>query len=132
MESVGQLAAGIAHEINTPIQFIGNNIQFLEGAFGDLGELLSLFDLLVQAVKSGTGTGDLITEIDQKSELVDLPFLREELPSAIEQSMQGIDRVAKIVRAMKEFSQPSSQSKSAIDINRAIENALSVSISLYQ
>ena len=132
MESVGQLAAGIAHEINTPIQFLGNNIQFLQGAFDDLGELLNLFESLAQAVRSGSPTDELMANIETQSELADLPFLREEFPSAIEQSMEGIDRVATIVRAMKEFSQPSSDSKSSVDINHAIENALAVSVSQYR
>ena len=83
MESVGQLAAGIAHEINTPIQFIGNNIQFMQGAFEDLVELLDLYGQLVAATKNNTSLDSVVAEIDQQSELVDLPFLRQEFPSAI-------------------------------------------------
>jgi PAS domain S-box-containing protein len=128
MESVGQLAAGIAHEINTPIQFIGNNMQFLQGAFNDLSKLLTLFDQLVGAVKNETATDEILSQIDQQIEMADLPFLREEFPAAIGQSMDGIERVATIVRAMKEFSKPALNSKSAIDLNHAVENALAVSV----
>lgn len=132
MESVGQLASGIAHEINTPIQFIGNNIQFLQGAFEDLGGLLALFEQLVDAVESGASTADLLQSIEQQREIADLSFLRQEFPGAIEQSMEGIEHVAKIVRAMKEFSQPASKNASSFDLNRAVENALAVSASQYR
>ena len=74
MESVGQLAAGIAHEINTPIQFVSNNIQFLQGAFDDLGALLDLYDQLVSTVQSERPTAELLEQISEQSELADLPF----------------------------------------------------------
>lgn len=132
MESVGQLAAGIAHEINTPIQFVGDNIQFLQGAFDDIGLLIDLFEQLVEAVQTHSPTEGLLKQIAEQSEIADLPFLRGEFPGAIKQSLQGIERVASIVRAMKEFSQPSSESKTSVDINHAIENALAVTIGQYR
>ncbi|TWT50561.1 Sensor protein FixL [Rubripirellula amarantea] len=126
MESVGQLAAGIAHEINTPIQFVGDNIKFLQGAFEDISDLLALYDQLVEAVDGNQPTQEVLSQVKQQCEIADLPFLQDEFPSAIAQSLEGIERVATIVRAMKEFSLPATQSKSAIDINRAIENTLAV------
>ncbi|MGB7342578.1 MAG: ATP-binding protein [Pirellulaceae bacterium] len=132
MESVGQLAAGIAHEINTPIQFVGDNIQFLQGAFEDFNELLDLYNQLRDAVAASEPTDELIKQIDEQSEIADLPFLREEFPSAFSQSLDGIQRVSKIVSAMKEFSQPPSEGKSQLDINRAIENALSISANQFR
>ncbi|MEZ6117595.1 MAG: ATP-binding protein [Pirellulaceae bacterium] len=132
MESVGQLAAGIAHEINTPIQFVGNNIHFLQGAFDDIGKLLDLYDQLTSAVREGHETTELVAEIDRQVEVADLSFLRDEFPAAIEQSLEGIDRVAVIVRAMKEFSQSPSEVESAFDVNRAIENAVAMSASVFR
>lgn len=132
MESVGQLAAGVAHEINTPIQFIGDNIQFLQGAFEDLGELFDMFDRLLGTLKEKKTTDEVVEEIEKQSELVDLPFLREEFPGAIEQSLEGIDTVASIVRALKDFSSNSSSTKSALDINRSIESALAVTANLFR
>ncbi len=132
MESIGQLAAGMAHEINTPIQFVGDNLQFLKSAFDDLAELLDLFQKLLNeethpsTEAKETAKSRLIQEIHSQSELVDFPFLREEFPSAISQSLEGIERVANIVRAMKEFSQPASDGKTSTDINRTIENTLAV------
>ncbi|MCA9198399.1 MAG: PAS domain S-box protein [Planctomycetales bacterium] len=132
MESVGQLAAGIAHEINTPIQFVGNNIHFLRGAFDDIGKLLDLYDQLTSAVREGHDPAELVDEIDRQVEVADLSFLRDEFPAAIEQSLEGIDRVAVIVRAMKEFSQSPSEVESAFDVNRAIENAVAMSASVFR
>lgn len=132
MESVGQLAAGIAHEINTPIQFVGDNIQFLSDAFGDLFDLLHLYGELTDTVEQNSEHSDLIQKIKTQADVVDLGFLHEELPKAIEQSGDGIQRVAKIVRAMKEFAQPGSDQKTSLDINNLINNVLEVSASQWQ
>ena len=132
MESVGQMAAGIAHEINTPLQYVSNNIQFLEGAFEDLSQLVDLFVQLTDAVRNNGDSTDLLQEIDRQSELVDLSFLREEFPGAIHQSNEGIDRVVRVVRTMKEFSQPMTEAKTHVDLNRVIENALTVSSHLFK
>ena len=127
MESVGSMAAGIAHEINTPIQYIGNNIEFLQGAFDDLSVLLDLFAQLVEAVKLGSPPPGLIEEIDTQAELADLAFLRKEFPGSIEDSLEGIGRVADIVRSMKAFAQPAAEAKAAVDVNKAIDNSVNVS-----
>lgn len=132
MESIGQLAAGIAHEINTPIQFVGDNVSFLEGAFDDLTNLLELYESLRHSVQSGTADDKILDQIDEQSELADLPFLREELPDAIKQSVEGIERVSSIVRAMKEFSQPAAESKASIDLNRTLDNVITVSANLFR
>lgn len=132
MESVGQLAAGIAHEINTPIQFVGDNINFLQGAFEDLGMMIELYEKLVESLGENKDLEPIIAEINQQRELVDLPFLKEEFPGAIRQSLEGIERVSTIVRAMKEFSQPASESKTSVDLNRSIENVLSVAVNQYR
>jgi PAS domain S-box-containing protein len=131
MESVGQLAAGIAHEINTPIQFIGDNIQFLQDAFEDFSVLLQLCNDMSLAVQAGDPTDSLLQSVKAQCEQTDLAFLREECPGAIEQSLEGIERVAKIVRAMKEFSQHSSDNFSLLDVNQAIENTLTVTANRY-
>ncbi len=114
LESIGQLAAGVAHEINTPIQYIGDNTSFLSGAFGDL---LS-FTRPIQADASP----DAQTPSNQE-----LAYLREEIPKAIQQMSQGVEHVARIVRAMREFSHPGPVNKIPTDINRAIENTVLVS-----
>jgi signal transduction histidine kinase len=126
MESIGQLAAGIAHEINTPAQYVSDNICFLHDAFHDLEKLLGNYARLLDANKAGTIPLALLAEIDAITAAADLSYLMTEIPQAIQQSQQGIERVTKIVRAMKEFSHPSVEEKSETDLNRAVETTITV------
>lgn len=126
LEALGQLAAGIAHEIHTPMQYIGDNTCFLRQAFHDLHALLGSYDVLLQANKVGQVPQDLISTVESTAVAIDTAYLMEEIPTALQQSLTGIDRVATIVRSMKEFSHPGSKEKSAINLNRAIENTVTV------
>jgi len=127
MESIGQLAAGIAHEINTPTQFVGDNTRFLKDAFGDVSLLLKKFNQLLSNLDENKNSTALIAEIKTFSDKADVDYLLEEIPAAINQSLEGINRVAKIVRAMKEFSHPGNTEKTSVDINAAIANTITVS-----
>ena len=102
LESVGQLASGIAHEINTPIQFIGDNVRFIGDAFDD------------------------VLKATVPSNQVDIDFLAAEVPQAIAQTLEGVDRVAAIVRAMKAFGHPGNDDMSPTDLNGAVRNTLIV------
>ncbi|MBW2408773.1 MAG: PAS domain S-box protein, partial [Deltaproteobacteria bacterium] len=126
LKSIGQLAAGIAHEINTPTQYVGDNARFLQDAFKDIIEVLSLYAQLLTSVKSDSLTADLIGRIEDGIEAADVEYLIEEIPPAIEQTLGGVERIGKIVRAMKEFSHPGQEEKTAIDINKAIESTITV------
>ncbi len=126
MESIGQLAAGIAHEINTPTQYIGDNTHFVQDAFRDVTTLLEAHARLLEAAKQGGVTPEIIAEVEAAEAAADVEYLAVEIPKAIEQSLEGVKRVAKIVGAMKEFSHPGSSEKAAIDLNRAIESTLTV------
>jgi len=132
LEAIGQLAAGIAHEINTPMQYIGDSVHFLRQSFEDL---LRIRDAQQEAYRAG-GSGSVlksdIAKVSDAEEGADLDYLRERVPRAIERTIEGIDRVTSIVRAMKEFAHPDSGEKSAIDINRALGNALVVSRNEYK
>lgn len=121
LESIGQLAAGIAHEINTPIQYVGDNIRFVREAFTNVDALLGELATMSAGAVSGE---DLARAIER----ADLKFLREEVPKALEQSTDGCRRVADIVNAMKVFSHPG-QDKTPVDLNRAIASTITVASS---
>jgi PAS domain S-box-containing protein len=127
LESIGQLAAGIAHEINTPMQYIGDNMRFLQDAFKDIcSYLVSINDLLL-SLEKGTASPDSLLEIKSRRRELDIDFLTGESPAAIDQSLEGIERVRKIVLAMKDFSHPGIKEKMFSDINKAIEGTVTIS-----
>ncbi|SMC24251.1 PAS domain S-box-containing protein [Desulfacinum hydrothermale DSM 13146] len=126
LESIGQLAAGIAHEINTPTQFIGDNIRFLQDAFNDLEELIGKYRNLMEKARELEVLREAAASVMEEEESLDVEYLLEEIPQAISQSLDGVQRVARIVLAMKEFSHPGQEEKVLLDINHALENTLTV------
>ena len=126
LESIGQLAAGIAHEINTPTQYIGDNTQFLQGAFADLARLLEPWQQFAKSPPSPEALAGLAAGMQTAAGSLDAGYLLAEIPKAIEQTLEGVERVAKIVRALKEFSHPSGEGKVPVDLNHAIESTLTV------
>jgi PAS domain S-box-containing protein len=126
LESIGQLAAGIAHEINTPTQFIGDNLHFMQDAFNDLLALLGQYNLLLEAARGQSFAQGLAEEIEKTIQTINLADLEKEIPQSITQANSGVQRVAKIVKAMKDFSHPGTESKIPVDLNRAIESTLTV------
>jgi PAS domain S-box-containing protein len=127
LESVGQLAAGIAHEVNTPTQYIGDNIRFLQQSFARITPLLQQHERLLRAIQDNSATPELAAAMRRAVEECDLNFLIQETPRAIEQSLEGIHSVARIVHSMKDFSHPGSGDKIPVDINQAVESTLIVS-----
>jgi two-component system NtrC family sensor kinase len=126
LEAIGQLAAGIAHEINTPTQYIGDNTRFIRDAFADLTKLLASYEELLLGCKQESVNPQLIADAESARQAADLDYIQVEIPKAIQQSLEGIERVATIVRAMKEFSHPGTGQKSAVDLNHAIESTITV------
>ncbi len=126
LESIGKLAAGIAHEINTPAQYVGDNMEFLEQSFGDIMDLFKKYRALQAAAEAGDVSPDLVSEVSEAADTADIEFLEEEIPRALTQSREGVARVTKIVGAMKEFSHPGTAERQPIDLNRAIESTVTV------
>ncbi|MDQ8184823.1 ATP-binding protein [Pelagicoccus sp. SDUM812002] len=127
LEAIGSLAAGVAHEINTPTQFVADNVKFLGDAFSDIGKVLSACRALVEKSKSIQEMDAERDTVLKSIEEVELDFLQGEIPQTIDQSLEGLRQIASIVGSMKEFSYPSSPEKAKTDLNRAIENTLNVS-----
>jgi PAS domain S-box-containing protein len=125
MEAIGQLSAGIAHEINTPTQYVSDNLSFLKEGWESTHALMVLYRQAF-AASDNTFSENWTTQIKEAEEKFDFAFISAEMPKAIEQANDGVKRVAKIVRAMKEFSHPDTAEKSAVDINRAIETTVTV------
>jgi PAS domain S-box-containing protein len=126
LESVGQLAAGIAHEINTPTQYIGDNVRFLQDAFQDLKSLLSSYERWFSAARKDGLSRETLEEAAAAVDKADAGYLLEEIPKAIDQTLEGVSRVAALVNAMKEFSHPDTKEKSPLDLNRAIASTITV------
>lgn len=126
MEAIGTLAGGIAHEINTPIQYVLYNTRFLQEKFVEVNPLFDKIQALVQAPESGDVKAAISKEIEEVVERIDLGFIREEIPPAIEETLEGAQRVVEIVRAMKEFSHPGSDEKTMVDLNKAIQSTITV------
>ena len=126
LESVGALAAGIAHEINTPIQFVGDNTRFLSDAFEQLQQVLEAYQALKNAVETHGAAHEMVDRLITLEQDADVAYLKEEIPKAIEQTLEGVQRVATIVRAMKDFSHPDEGKKAFADINKALESTLIV------
>jgi len=126
LESLGQLAAGIAHEINTPAQYVSDNTRFLRTEFARIVEALDAYAEQLDSAGGARSWEERERVIRECLKKIDYDFLRNEIPNAIDQSLEGIERISHIVLAMKEFSHPGTGEKEPADLNRAIESTVTV------
>jgi PAS domain S-box-containing protein len=132
LESVGQLASGIAHEINTPIQYVSSSVHYLETAFADLERLQLHYGELRDVAQTHAVSAELLARIARSEEEADLEYLRERVPQAIARSLDGLGRVTKIVAAMRAFGRVPTDTREPVDINEAIRTTLAVAVGEYK
>ncbi|HET6339253.1 MAG TPA: ATP-binding protein [Polyangiales bacterium] len=124
LESVGRLAAGIAHEINTPVQFVGDNLPFLAEATAAVTQLrIRYSELLERAITAGVVQRP---EIEAAERDTDIHYYDEEFPRALAQTRDGVDRVRTLVRSLMEFAHPGSGEAAQADLNHALESTITV------
>jgi PAS domain S-box-containing protein len=132
LEAVGTLAAGIAHEINTPIQFVSDNLRFVSQSVAPLTEALALLPELAAQARAGSLDPKLVARLELLVAEHDPEFLASELTAALHETREGVERVTSIVRAMKDFSHPGSRSLRSADLNRALRTTLAVARNEYR
>ena len=133
LESVGRLAAGIAHEINTPVQFVNDNCYFLKDSVPQVRSVLECHQECLRSLAAGSmTTAEALERIAAAEHAADLAFLHENMPTAVERALEGLERIAAIVRSMKEFSHPNQDAPSSADINVAILSTLTIARNEYK
>jgi signal transduction histidine kinase len=127
LEAVGRLAAGVAHEINTPVQFVNDSMHFLRDAARDVVPVIQKYQLLRQTAAQYAPLRDAAEELGRLEEAADLQYVLENAPAAIDRCQEGVDRVATIVRSLKAFAHPDRKEMMATDLNQAIGSTLTIS-----
>ncbi len=127
MESIGQMSAGIAHEINTPNQYIADNIEFIRQSFDVMVSVIRAYERFVEAGQQGGDVAGAWQALQTAREGTNLALLIDETPAAVRQAQEGVERVRTIVRAMKDFAHPGSVQKVSMDINQIIESTATLS-----
>jgi len=131
LESVGRLAAGVAHEINTPVQFVSDSIHFVQDSLRGIFPLLGTSAPGAPALPRVSGPAATAGAGQPDADL-DLEYAIKNIPRALDRSIDGLERIANIVRSMKEFAHPNERGMAYTDLNRAIENTLVIAHGEYK
>jgi len=132
LESVGRIAAGVAHEINTSVQFISDSVRFVRHALRDVPHALADYRALTADVLSGKDVIDAAKKAADTDEAADVDYFLKNAPDALDRAIEGIGRVGSIVRSMTEFAHPDARSKADVDLNRAIKTTLNMARNEYK
>ena len=134
LEAIGELAAGIAHEINTPVQYVYGNLTYIKDILFDLLDLMEKYKIAIDRIPDN---GEIIDyhfkqEIKDKEQGIDIEFLREDIPNALNESIHGLEQVIQIVKSMRDFSHSGQQEKKLFDINKAIQDTVTISRNVWK
>ncbi len=132
LESVGRLAAGVAHEINTPVQFVSDSVSFVREAMDDLSEVVGKYRALRNAAEQGADVAAAASAAAESEDDVDLDSILENAPVALDRAREGLGRVAAIVRSMKEFAHPDRKEMAQVDLNQAVSSTLVIATNEYK
>ena len=132
MEMIGRLAAGVAHDINGPTQYIGDNMRFLSDAFSEVETLLARCLEVQKASDNEEARRRAVADLVGAVQQADLPGLIEEIPKAVADSLEGVECVSRIVSSIKEFSVPGGAARQAIDVNHVVGNVLAITHSQWK
>jgi signal transduction histidine kinase len=132
LESVGRLAAGVAHEINTPVQFVADNVEFVRSAMNDVAAVIGAYRGLTHAIQMEGDVAAAARLAGEAETAADIDYIMQNVPPALSSSLEGLGRIATIVRSMKEFAHPDQAQKTSADLNQAIRSTLVIAHNEYK
>jgi signal transduction histidine kinase len=122
----------VAHEINTPVQFVSDSVHFVREAMNDLSQIVDKYRELRTATENGAGVAAAAKAAEEAEDDADLDYILENAPVALDRARDGLGRVAAIVRSMKEFAHPDRKEMAQVDINQAISSTLVIATNEYK